>query len=488
MNRREFMKAASAAAVAAPGCARLTRRSGSARGDRPNILFIMSDDHAAQAVGAYGGRLAAVTPTSNIDRLAREGMRFDNCFVTSSICTPSRATILTGKYGHKNGCPHLDMKFDGSQQTFPKLLQKAGYYTGIVGKWHLCSEPTGFDYYCVLPGQGRYYSPKLKEKGKRWVDGFEGGEQYEGYVSDVIGDFVLKFLENRPKDKPFFLAYHEKAAHDMWWYHDKYAQLFEDIDIPEPDNLFDDYATRCDAIKREKFFKIGMGDLTYDRQTGHLSGAARKRAQYQIFIKSFLRCVASINENVGRVLDYLDAAGLAENTIVIYTSDQGAFLGEHGLWDKRFMYEESIRMPFLVRYPKGVRAGSVNRDIVTNVDFAETFLDYAGVPIPNDMQGRSIRPLLEDGTPADWPTSMYYTYSDKGSPPPHYGVRTQRYKLICFYGLPQPQWELYDLEEDPHEMRNVYADPAYADVVAELKTELKRLRRQLDVPHADAVP
>jgi len=395
MNRREFMRAiaTSAAAMAAPGCLSAIRKSGAASTNRPNILFMMSDDHAAAGISAYGGFLADVAKTPNIDRLANEGMRFDNCFVTNSICTPSRATILTGKYGHKNGCPGLDMEFDGSQQTFPKLLQKTGYYTAIVGKWHLCSEPTGFDYYCVLPGQGNYHNPKLKEKGKRWVDGFDGGERFDGYVSDVIADFVLKFIENRPKDRPFFLAYQDKAPHDMWQYSNKYARLYEDIHLPEPDTLFDDYSNRGEAIKREKFFKVGMGDLTYDDETGHLSGAARKSAQYQVFVKSFLRCVASIDENVGRVLDYLDKTGLAENTIVIYTSDQGAFLGEHGLCDKRFMYEESIRMPFLVRYPKGIRPGTVNRDIVTNVDCAETFLNYAGAPIPPDMQGRNIRPL-----------------------------------------------------------------------------------------------
>jgi arylsulfatase A-like enzyme len=448
----------------------------------------MSDDHAAAGISAYGGFLADVAKTPNIDRLANQGMRFDNCFVTNSICTPSRATILTGKYGHKNGCPGLDMEFDGSQQTFPKLLQATGYYTGVVGKWHLASEPTGFDYYCVLPGQGNYHNPALKEKGNRWVDGFDGGERFEGYVSDVIGDFVLKFLENRPKDKPFFLAYQDKAPHDMWEYSKKYAHLYEDIDLPEPDTLFDDYSNRGEAIRRADWVKIGASDLSYERETGHLSGAARKRAQYQVFVKSFLRCVASIDENVGRVLDYLDEAGLAENTIVIYTSDQGAFLGEHGLWDKRFMYEESIRMPFLVRYPKGVKAGSVNGDIVTNVDFAETFLDYAGVSVPEDMQGRSIRPLLEGRTPEDWPISMYYTYSEAGSPAQHYGVRTDRHKLIYFYGLPEPEWELYDLHRDPQEMNNVYANVAYASVVPMMKNELTRLRSELGVPDSEDVP
>ncbi len=479
MDRRDFLKTIGlgAAAVTLPGCVGSAQQHTGKHGNQPNILFVMSDDHPAQAIGCYDSR---INKTPNIDRLAKEGMRFNNCFCTNSICTPSRASILTGKYGHKNGCSTLDAEFDSNQQTFPKLLQRSGYYTGVIGKWHLNSEPTGFDYYNVLPGQGDYFDPRLKEKGERWEDGFEGGKVYKGYVTDVIADLTLDFLKNRPEDKPFCLLYHNKAPHDMWDYDEKHAALYENVDIPEPSTLFDDYKNRSRAITQDEFFKIGMGDLTYDEQTGHLIGKKRKRAQYQIFIKSFLRCVASVDDNLGRVLDYLDESGLAENTIVIYTSDQGYFLGEHGLWDKRFMYEESIRMPFLVRYPKGIKPGGVNDDIILNIDFAETFLDYAGLPIPGDMQGCSIKPLLEGKTPADWRTSMYYHYSDSGDIPAHFGVRTQRYKLIYYYGLEMPVWELFDLKKDPMEMNNVYDEPTYANVVKELKAELIRLRKELD--------
>jgi len=483
MQRRDFLKTTGLLTGLAllPSCLESREAPTAKPTDRPNILFIMSDDHPAQAISAYNGFLAGVHKTPNIDRLAAEGMRFNNCFCTNSICTPSRATILTGKYGHKNGCAHLDETFDGSQQTFPKLLQKAGYYTGVIGKWHLASQPTGFDYYNVLPGQGDYFDPKFKEKDKPWEDGFEGGRVYPGYVTDVTADLVLNFLQNRPKDRPFCLLYHNKAPHDMWDYHDKYARLYENIDIPAPATLWDDYSNRTDALPREDFFKIGRGDLTYEDQTAGLSPTERKKKSYQIFIKSFLRCAASVDENLGRVLAYLDKSHLTKNTIVIYTSDQGYFLGEHGLWDKRFMYEESIRMPFIVRYPRAIKPGTVNNDIITNVDFAETFLDYAGLSIPADMQGRSIKPLLQGRTPADWPKSMYYHYSDVGGGvTTHYGVRTRRYKLICFYGLDtDPKWELFDLENDPHELNNLYNDPTYAKIAKDLKAELRRLRNQL---------
>jgi len=414
-------------------------------------------------------------------------------------------SVRTGKYSHKNGVKTLDDDFDGSQVTFPKLLQKGGYYTGVVGKWHLKTEPTGFDYYNVLPGQGDYFDPLLKEKGKGWEDGEEGGEVHKGYVTDVITDISLDFLKNRPKDKPFCLLYQHKAPHDMWEYDEKHAHLYEGTDIPEPDNLFDDYENRGEAIKRTTQ-KIGMEETLFlhETQGDQFSGVGReledlpekekKRRSYQHFIKAFLRCVASIDDNVGRVLDYLDEEGLAEDTIVIYTSDQGFFLGEHGMFDKRFMYEESLRIPFLVRYPRKIKAGSVNKDIITNCDFAETFLDYAGVPIPDDMQGRSLRPLLEGKGPEDWRESMYYRYwmhLPHFRVAAHFGVRTKQHKLIYYYGLPldatgarpeptPPEWELFDLEKDPKEMKNVYNDPAYAGVVKKLKEELRRLRKELE--------
>lgn len=488
MRRADFIKYTGIGATAislAPGLL-----SSRADGKKPNILFIMSDDHAANGISAYGSK---INQTPNIDRLANEGMRFDNCYCINSICTPSRATILTGKYGHINGTDHLDMKFDGSQVTFPKLMQEAGYYTAIVGKWHLGTEPTGFDYYNILPQQGRYFDPYLKESGKPWADGVGGGERYDGYVTDVIADQVMKCLDERPEDKPFCLLYHNKAPHDMWDYHPKYENLYADEDVPAPESLFEGLEHRSTAHERN-LFQIGVGDLSLHEWTGHLKGDERKQAQYQIFIKRFLRCVASVDENLGRVLDYLDNSGLAENTIVIYTSDQGAFLGEHGLWDKRMMYEESIRMPFIVRYSRGIKPGTVNNDIVSNLDFAETFVDYAGVKVPGDMQGRSLKPLFEGNRPGDWRESFYYHYSDSGTPPPQLGVRTDRFKLIYYYGLAEhfevndpfritftsiePEWELYDLKQDPREMHNVYDDPAYAEVVVNLKEELRRLRKQ----------
>ena len=486
-TRREFLR------QLCTGVAALTLR-GSAKaagaGKRPHIVYIMSDDHAAPAISAYTDRLIR---TPNLDRLAKEGMRFDNCFCTNSICTPSRAVVLTGKYSHKNGVLTLDVSFDGSQQTFPKLLQKAGYYTAMVGKWHLGTEPTGFDYYNVLPGQGAYFNPRLKESTQPWKRGGRGAKRHQGYVTDIITDIALNALKNRPKDEPFCLMYHHKAPHDTWQYDEKHAHLFKGEKVPEPENLLDRYENRGEAIKRCTQ-QLGYDCTVYEKETGHLLGDARKKAQYQIYMKSYLRCVASIDDNVGRVLDYLDEEGLAEDTIVIYTSDQGFFLGEHGLFDKRFMYEESLRMPFLVRYPREIKAGSVNKDIITNCDFAETFLDYAGVPIPEEMQGRSLRPLLQGKAPGDWPQSMYYRYwmhRPHYNVSAHYGVRTHRYKLIFYYGLGlgapgaldeplPPEWELFDLEKDPGEMNNVYGDPAYADTVKELKAELRRLKEQLE--------
>ena len=491
-TRRDFLKkmGLTAAALTLPGCLNNAKSYSNKMQKQPNIIFIMSDDHAAQAISCYGSK---INKTPNIDRIATEGMKFDNCFCTNSICTPSRANILTGKYSHKNSVLTLSDSFDRTQQTFPKLLQKAGYYTAMVGKWHLKTEPAGFDYYNVLPGQGDYFNPRMKEKGKTWVNDRKGGEVYEGYVTDVITDVALKCLRDRPKDKPFLLMYHHKAPHDEWEYDPKYEDLYKDVDIPEPPTLFDDYSNRSEALKRCTQ-KIGMKQTVFEKQTSHLTGKQRKKLQYQIYIKKYLRCVASIDENIGRFLDYLNEAGLSRDTIVIYTSDQGFFLGEHGMFDKRFMYEDSLRIPFLIRYPREIKPGSVNDDIVTNVDFAETFLDYAGVDIPDDMQGRSIRPLLKGKTPKDWPRSTYYRYWMHGAHfnvAAHLGVRTKRYKLIYYYGLPlnakgtkggptPPEWELFDLKNDPLEMKNVYDDPAYTKVVNQLKAELIRLRKKLE--------
>ncbi|MGB2821067.1 MAG: sulfatase [Phycisphaerae bacterium] len=487
-TRREFLRAMGLGAAAASMPRGLARAAPSkrpfekARG-RPNILFIMSDDHAAPAMSCYGSR---INKTPNLDRIATEGMRLTNCFCTNSICTPSRAVIMTGKHSHKNGVFTLADRLDERQQTFARLLQKAGYHTGVVGKWHLKTPPSafGFDRWEVLPGQGAYFDPVMLRS--------EGRRKHTGYVTDIITDLALDFLKGRPKDKPFCLLYHHKAPHDNFEYDEKHATLYEGVDIPEPENLHDDYANRAQAIKRVTQ-KIGMKHTAYTKQTRDLPPGERKRRQYQIYIKSYLRCVASIDDNVGRVLDYLDKQGLTKDTVVVYTSDQGFFLGEHGMYDKRFMYEESLRVPLIVRYPREIKAGGVSDALAQNVDFAETFLDYAGVAIPKDMQGRSLRGVLAGKAPDDWRNSVYYRYWMHGAHfdvAAHYGVRTKRYKLIFYYGLPlgkrgctkkayEPEWELFDLENDPREMKNVYADPACADVVTKLKAELLRLKREL---------
>jgi arylsulfatase A-like enzyme len=471
-SRRNFIgqMAAGAAATSLPlsNCATAPR-------PRPNILYIMSDDHAAPAIGAYGSK---INQTPNIDRIAHDGIRLDNCFCTNSICTPSRATILTGKYSHINGATRFN-EFDPKHVTLQQLLQQSGYETAMIGKWHLHRDPSHFDYWNVLPGQGKYHDPAFIEMGER--------KQYQGYATDIITDITLDYLDRRDETKPFFLCYQHKAPHDPFEYDDKHSHMYEDGDIPEPPTLFDDHSGHAKAVGAS-LQGIGVGVHTiYEEKTGHLKGIARKKAQYQEYIKSYLRCVASVDDNVGRVLDYLDDNGLTENTIVIYTSDQGFFLGEHGWYDKRFMFEEALRMPFLMRYPGVTDAGSTSGAMVLNVDFAPTLLDYAGVATPADMQGRSARAVLEGEVPDDWRKSMYYRYyRSHFNQAPHYGVRTDRYKLICFHG--HGEWNLFDLEKDPLEMQSVYDDPAYASVVAELKTELERLRRELgdtDVNESD---
>ena len=454
---------------------------------RPNILFIMSDDHGKQAIGSYG---SVINETPHMDRIADEGMRLENCFCTNSICAPSRATILTGTYSHVNGVLAFN-PFDGRQLTFPKLLQSAGYQTAVVGKWHLgqggVSAPQGFDYWNVLPGQGLYHNPEMIEMGTRRV--------YEGYVTDLITDMSLEWLENRDRDRPFCLLTHHKCPHRPWEPDDAHAKLYADYDIPVPANFDDDYAERASAaaaatmrIERD----LDEHDLKEPPPPG-LSYEELKHWKYQRFIKDYLRVVASMDDGIGRMLDYLEAEGLDENTIVVYTSDQGFFLGEHGWFDKRFMYEESLHMPFLVRYPEEIAAGTSCDRMVLNVDFAPTFLDYAGLPVPARVQGRSMRQLLQGELPADWRTSMYYRYwmhlAHHGVYA-HYGVRTDQHKLIYYYAQAldtpgaidedkPPEWELFDLADDPSEMRSVYGDPRYSAVACALKDELGRLRRQV---------
>ena len=455
----------------------------------PNILYIMSDDHAAHALSCYGSR---VNSTPNLDRVASGGMRLDNCFCTNSICAPSRAVILTGLHSHRNGVRTLFDRFDGRQQTFPKLLQSGGYQTGLVGKWHLGqggdADPTGFDYWNVLPGQGAYHDPTMFEMGEE--------RRYEGYVTDLITDLSLDWLGRRDANRPFLLCVHHKAPHRPWEPHPRYASLYEDIDLEEPETFNDDYATRSEAARSAKMrieSDLNAEDLKGSPPAG-LGPAEDKHWKYERYMKDYLRCVASIDESTGRLLDHLDKEGLADDTVVIYTSDQGFFLGDHGWYDKRFMYEQSLRMPLLVRYPRRIEAGSASSEIVTNLDFAPTLLDFAGVVAPEPMQGQSFKALLEGEPTSQEKGAVYYRYWEHLSAPhavvAHYGLRTQRYKLIYYYGEAlgasgaideprAPEWELFDLEEDPAELRNVYHEAAYAPVVTELTDQLYRLKDEV---------
>jgi arylsulfatase A-like enzyme len=474
ITRRHFMGGIAASLAAQPDA------------KRPNILFIMSDDHAAHAISAYGSR---INRTPNIDRLAAEGVKLENCFCTNSICTPSRAAILTGQYSHKNGVYTLADQLDPGRDHVAKRLQKAGYETAIVGKWHLHTDPAGFDHWNILPGQGAYYNPVFLEKGVK--------KQHKGYCTDLIADMSLKFLDERDKSKPFFLMCHHKAPHRPWEPGSKYAKMLTNATVPEPPTLLDHYETRAKSVAAVKM-KVGEDSTERDLKTPRppgLQGDALRRWAYQLYIKDYLRCVQSVDDNVGRVLDYLDKNGLAGNTIVVYTSDQGFFLGDHGFYDKRLMYEESLRMPFLMRYPGVVRGGSSNKDITLNIDFAPAFLDFAGLDVPPEMQGRSFRANLSGKTPADWRKSMYYRYwmHNDGSHhvPAHYGIRTHRYKLIYYYnkalnmkgaqesGAP-PEWELFDLKNDPREMKNVFNDPAYRQTVKTLAAELANLQQRYE--------
>ncbi len=497
---RQFFQIAAAATVAAILAGTLTSIAES-RQPTPNIVFIMSDDHAAHAISAYGSK---VNKTPNIDRLAKEGMRFKNCFVVNSICTPSRAAIFTGKYSHINGVTVFN-RFDGAQWTYPKDLQKAGYQTAMIGKWHLQSEPTGFDYWNILPGQGIYHNPVFYERGKT--------NKISGYVTDLITDFAIQFIEKRDKAKPFLVCVHHKAPHRPWEPDEKHLRMFDGKTIPEPATFNDndsDYATRSDAareatmridrnltrndlkveppagLKGEELQKWKSGvdtemEVMVNGKKKILTGQALKKWKYQRYMQDYLGCIASVDDNVGRLLDYLDKNGLRENTIVVYTSDQGFFLGDHDWFDKRFMYEESLRMPFLIRYPGHIKPGTVNDGMILNVDFAPTLLEYAGLTAPKEVQGRSFVPLLRGKTPKDWRTEMYYRYYHYPADhrvQPHYGVRDHRYKLIYFNRI--NQWELFDLKRDPHELKNVYADKSYADAAKKLKADIARLRTELD--------
>lgn len=483
----------------------------SKRIDKPNIIFIMADDHAYQTISAYGSTLIK---TPNIDRLAREGMLMKEAVVTNAVCSPSRAVILTGKYSHMNGMKDNGTYFNGIQQTLPKIFKQNGYRTAIVGKWHLFSTPTGFDYWNILPDQGNYYNPKFIKNGKDTV--------YQGYVTDIITDQALNWITKNKDEAPFFLMLHHKAPHRNAMPPLKYLNKFNDRNFPLPSNFYDDYSGR-DALQRQTITMKDHLDIRYDskipcdtcpvnsvnnwapaeyqREIERLTPEERKiwdaefqkeyekfktlktkdesvRFQFQRFMEDYLRCVNSLDDNIGRVLEYLDDNGMAGNTIVVYMSDQGFYLGEHGLYDKRFMYKESFRTPMMIRYPNGFKGGKTTNAFTLNLDIAPTLLDFSGIPVPAEMQGESMKHLLINGKDKNWRNEVYYHYYEKSfGLTAHYGIKTKRYKLIHFYD-PINSWELYDLKKDPHEMKNIYNKPEYNKIVNKLTIRLKELQKK----------
>lgn len=483
----------------------------------PNFVFIFTDDHAPHAIGAYDGWLKGVNPTPNIDKLAAQGMLFQNSFCTNSICGPSRAVILTGKHSHVNGFMTNSDRFNGDQQTFPKLLQKAGYSTAMIGKWHLTTDPQGFDFWKVLPGQGDYYNPFFITP--------KGREQVEGYCTDIVTDMAVNWIkEQAAGDKPFMVMCQHKAPHRCWMPPLRHLGLYDDVDIPLPPTLFDRWKDNASPARFQEMeidrhlhlvgdvfgpsppgFDIQTvntdrsGVLNLDRMTkeqlatwnayygpqnealvkANLQGDDLIRWKYNRYIRNYLRCVKGVDESVGRLMSYLEESGLDKNTIVIYSSDQGFYLGDHGWYDKRWMYEESFKMPLIVKWPGVTKPGSINTDLVQNLDYAETFLDIAGVKIPGDMQGQSLVPLLQGNTPDDWRKGVFYHYYEYPSVhmvAKHYGIRTDRYKLIRFYEF--GEWEFYDLKADPDELSNEYTNEKYQDVIAGLKQDVEALRTQ----------
>jgi arylsulfatase A-like enzyme len=493
-----------------------TNSSINTQAEQPNIIFIMTDDHAYQAISAYGSKLMN---TPNIDRLANEGMLFNKGYVTNSICSPSRAVALTGKFSHLNGVrDNLDV-FDSTQVTFPKILQESGYETAIVGKWHLKSEPTGFDYWKVLPDQGHYYDPEFRTP--------QGIVKEEGYVTDVTTDLAISYLDSiRNQEKPFLLMYHHKAPHRQWWPSMEDIEAYKDAEIPSPATLYDTYINRGTAAKDaemrigdhmalsadnkihpevlvkmnleefldwyesaylERYNRLDEGEkqkwdavygpINEDFEKNTPKGKEMTYWKYQRYMQDYLASLKSVDRNIGRLLDYLDKNELTNNTIVVYTSDQGFYLGEHGWFDKRFMYEPSFRTPLIIRYPPLIEAGSINNDLVQNIDFAPTFLDLARTKIPNDMQGMSLLPLFSNKN-SNWRDALYYHYYEYPGihmVKRHFGVRTKRYKLIHFY-YDVDEWELYDLEKDPQEMNNIYDNPDYAEVRKQMHKRLEELR------------
>jgi arylsulfatase A-like enzyme len=470
----------------------------------PNILFILADDHAWQALSAYGDSRHLIE-TPNIDRIAKEGMKFAHCLVNNSLCGPSRASILTGTYSHINGFyNNSNCRFDGSQITFPKLLQQAGYQTAMIGKWHLETDPTGFDHWEILPGQGVYYNPTMIRNGEKI--------KHPGYVTDIITDLSLDWLKSINTNKPFLLLCWQKAPHrpcepplnDLDFDHDR---IYD-----QPSTLFDDYSGRGLAERDQEMtiakkmqmksdcMLVAPKGLTPDQakiwkayfdprneafKNQKLSGKELTSWKYNRYLHDYLACIRGLDDNIGRILNYLDKSGLASNTIVVYSSDQGFFLGEHGWFDKRWIFQESARTPLLIRWPGTVKPGSVNKDLVSNNDLAETLLQIAGLPIPERMQGRSLVPLLQGLTPDDWRKAFYYHYYEwpfDHHVRPHYGVITDRYTLVHFYYPDVDYWELFDRAKDPEEMKSVFGDPAYAQVQSDLMKEVDRQRKEVKEP------
>ena len=527
LSRRAFMGSGLAATAFLSGC-----QTAAVFGSRkkPNILFIFSDDHAQAAISSYGKHLKDAAPTPNIDRIAEGGAIFERSYCANSICGPSRACILTGKHSHVNG--FLDnerCRFDGDQPTFPKYIQKSGYQTAMIGKWHLVSDPQGFNYWEVLPGQGNYYNPDFLQQGG-------GKKRYEGYCTDIITDKALDWLKNgRDKSKPFMLMCQHKAPHRNWAPPERYYDLFKGTDMPEPDSLFDDYSNRSPALAQQQMsiakdfnwshdmfmhgkptdprFTDFMGNGEYKRMTpeqkkrfdaaygpesesiqkamkeGKVSDKQLTQWKYQRYIKNYLRCIRAVDDGVGRLLDYLDESGLADDTIVIYSSDQGFYLGEHGWYDKRWMFEESFSMPFLIRWKGQIKPGSRSKALIQNIDYAPTFMELAGLTPPEDMQGRSLVPVFKRSgvAPADWRKSLYYAYYGERCHhvAKHDGVTTDRYKLFFMPDMRgNARWQLFDLVEDPQEMRSVHLDAAYAKVFADMKAEYYRLRKEYGVNSA----
>ena len=474
---------------------------------RPNVLMIFCDDLASQAISAYNHPLKLLQ-TPNMDRIAKEGMLFDRCLVPNSICGPSRAVILTGKYSHLNGFYRNGNRFDGSQQTVSKLLQKAGYQTAVVGKWHLETNPTGFDYWHILPGQGAYYNPPMIKNGEQ--------VRHTGYTTDLITDFSIDWLKNRDKSKPFLLLAQHKAPHREWAPALRHLGWNKDRTFPEPDTLFDDYSGRGRAeheqdmtlaktfterdakltappslnAEQRKVWDAYYEPLNAKFREARLTGKDLVRWRYQRYMHDYLGTVKAVDESVGRLLKYLDDEGLAQNTLVVLSSDQGFYLGEHGWFDKRWIYEESVTTPMFIRWPGVAKPGSRSDALVSVIDFPETWLEAAGAPIPADMQGRSLKPLLQAGrAPGDWRTSFYYHYYEFPGPHSvrkHYGVVTDRYKLFHFYEPDVNYWTLIDRQKDPKELKDVYNDPAYAETRKTLHAEITRLRKELKVPDQDA--